>query len=148
LKNFLHLAQAKGKIALLAASLPDAAVHLFDQKCSDLTKLHNDHIVCPKGRSECCKLTWHPDRLLLAISWRDGTVTFIALTDSGKLRYQKHTQSTDTSTPLILQWLLCGSKLVIGHSSGTFNFWQMQQASDLEVDWEPIQVCLSLPART
>ena len=125
---------------MLAATLPDRAVHLFNTRGVDLTAAQGTIRTAAQHVSPVA-LAWHPERLLLATAWQDGSLTFTAVKIDGKRHYQKATQPTTDTSPVLLQWLDHG-RLLLGHTSGACTLWEMQQASDLQVDWEPVQVGL------
>lgn len=135
--------RVQGTAPLLAATLPDRAVHLFNGRGVDLTAAQGGSIRSAAQLVSPVVLAWHPARLLLAVAWHDGSLTFTSIVrDTGKRHYQKATRPTQEGQPVLLQWL-DGSRVLLGHASGRCTLWEMQQASDLEVDWEPAQVRLA-----
>ena len=95
------------------------------------------------SRQAAIALAWHPQRLLLAISWSDGSLTFAAFHSTGALHYEKslHTAKGASATTE-MQWAP-GEDTLITLAKDSCKSVVVQRHSELEVDWEPVVVRLA-----
>eukprot|EP00842_Homolaphlyctis_polyrhiza_P000388 jgi/Hompol1/134/HPOL_002936-RA len=118
--EFQNLA-VHSSISLLAATLHDGAIHVFDDEG---VRFENFSI---KKDSVPTKLAWHPSKKYLAIAWNGGTVGLWCLDMESTLREGKIHQCRVTC----LEWNPPGNRIVTGDEDGCVVVWKIDMRGRL-----------------
>eukprot|EP00854_Cymbomonas_tetramitiformis_P005426 gene5426-6578_t len=111
--------KVKGESPLLGISCTGGTVGIYTDEGEPLDKENDPPIKSSRG-ADAEVLSWHPTMKLLAIGWKDGTLSFWSEAE----RRVSEDKQTHSSAITCLEWSEDGSRLLTGDEGGKVGVWK------------------------